>query len=176
MRTLPEAACGIRELHARQQRQRARARLAAVNGMMPPQHLHQLPADRQVRRERGHRVLEHHADRRAAQAIERRGGLAEQLLAGKAHAAGGETAGAEQPHDGEKHLGLARAGFAEHAEALAAAHAERDAGGRHHPPAARVKADAEPGEAQQRRLCTLALSARVDRGHRAARPRAGSGR
>jgi hypothetical protein len=51
VRTLSEATRRIGELHAREQRQRARACFAAVNGVMPSQHLHQLRADRQVRRE-----------------------------------------------------------------------------------------------------------------------------
>ena len=67
---LLHAALGVGHVHTPQQRQSPPARFAPGDSEMPDDRLGDLFADRNVRRQRGHRVLEYHADAGAAHPVE----------------------------------------------------------------------------------------------------------
>src|SRR6185437_1513754 len=106
-------------------------RLAPGRRRVQYEHLGDLPADRRQRIERGHRLLEDHANAVAAQRahLGRRGVL--YLLAVEHDPAAAERQGAfQQAHDRERGDALAAARFAHQPERFAAADLERDVLGR----------------------------------------------
>ena len=170
MRILLHAPLGIGDLHALKQRERRGVRRGPTHSPVAPDDFGDLPAYGQVRGERGHRILEHHADTGAAHAIQRRGRELQQLGAEKAGTALRAAVRRQQAQHGEKHLALAGAGFPHHAQALTALDGEGDvARGRDAAPG-RVEGDGEPGQAQHGRR-RRGLSARADRRHHVNRRR-----
>ena len=93
----------------------------AVEFEMLLQRLDQLGADRQHRIERGHRVLEHHRERTAAQLAQAFAVEAHEILAVEHHAAGQHGLLRQQLQDRPRQHGLAAAGFADDAERPAGA-------------------------------------------------------
>ena len=108
------------------------ARVLLAHALVLDQHLGHLARDPKVRIERGHRVLEDHREADAADPVQRPRRQVQELLAAKAGAAGAAAVPGEQPHDREKGLGLARAGLADHAHALARLDPEADVAHRRH--------------------------------------------
>ena len=90
--------------------------------------LHDLLADGEHRVERGHRLLEHHGDAGAADALHAGIGEAGEVFAGEADFAGGDACGRlrQQAHDGEGGDALAAAGLADDAEDFAFVEGEGD--------------------------------------------------
>ena len=78
---------GLRDLHQPQELEGARARLLPAQAAMDEQHLADLALDRVQRVERGHRLLEDHADAAAADGAQEAVVAADQLLAVEADAA-----------------------------------------------------------------------------------------
>ena len=116
---------GSRNADERQQFERARARRGATAHLaMGAQRLGELVADPVERIERGHRLLEDHAELAAAIAVELARRQAEDLLAADLHRAGGEAVRGQQAHDGHHGLALARAALADDGERLARRHVE----------------------------------------------------
>ena len=121
MRVFVGAPLGLRNAHAAQQVDRARPRRAASETLMQDERLGDLPADPHDRIERGHRLLEHHRDGVAADVAHDRLGQADELAAVEPHAAFDPPGRlGDEAHDGERGDALAAAGFADHAEDLAA--------------------------------------------------------
>jgi hypothetical protein len=102
-----------------QQLDAASLRGCAVEFEMLLQGFDQLGADGQDRIERGHRVLEHHRQRPAAQLAQAFGIERHQILPVEHHAAGQFGFLRQQLQDGARQHGLAATGFADHAERLA---------------------------------------------------------
>ena len=170
MRVLPHAPLGIGDLHALEQRERRGARRGPTHSAVAADDFGDLLAHGEVRGERAHRILEHHADTRAAHAIQGRRCEPQQLGAEKAGAALRAPVSRQQAHHRKKHLALAGAGFPHHAQALTALDRECDlARGRDAAPG-RVEGDGEPGQAQHGRR-RRGLSARADRRHHVNRRR-----
>ena len=94
-----------------------------------PRDLHQLPRDAHEGVERGHRVLEDHADALAPNAAHLFGRKAQDVLAAEEHLAGDDAARGtgDEADDGEVRDRLARPGLADDAEGLAALQVEADA-------------------------------------------------
>ena len=86
---------------------------------MAGQHFGHLRADGHVRRQRGQRVLEDHGDARAADLVELLPREALQLLPIEPERALDLAIGRREAHHGEHGLALARAAFADEAEAFA---------------------------------------------------------
>ena len=112
------ASCG-RDAYLIEQGDAAAPRVLLAHAPVLDQDLGHLARDAKVRVERGHRVLKDHRELDAADVVQLARRQAQQLLAAKAGAAGAAAVLGEQPHDREEQLGLARAGFADHAQALA---------------------------------------------------------
>ena len=90
--------------------------------------LDDLLADGEHRVERGHRLLEHHGDAGAADALHAGIGEFGERLAGEADFAGRDAGRRlrQQAHDGERGDALAAAGFADDAQDFAFVERERD--------------------------------------------------
>src|SRR6185437_511364 len=90
--------------------------------------LGELVADREDRVERGHRLLEDHADAGAAQPPHRALVERQKILAGEAYAAGGDARRrlGQKPHDRQGGDALAAAALADDAEHLALGDLEAD--------------------------------------------------
>ena len=117
-----------------------------------PQRLGHLTADRVHRIERGHRLLEDHADAIAAQLAVIRIRQAHQLAAVEADAAADDGAVGQQAHQRERGDGFAAAGFADETQGLAALQRETDAANGLRGTAAGVEPDAEIPDFDQRRV------------------------
>ncbi len=102
------------------------ARLGAAGAGVDQHGFGDLIADGPERIERGHRLLEDHADLAAANVAEGRLVEAEQIGAVEADVAGGRGAVGQQAHQGEGGHRLARAALADDAEHLAGAEGHRD--------------------------------------------------
>ena len=126
MRIVVDARARVGNADLRQQRKRALADLRLRELHMQPHALADLTADPVQRIERRHRILEDHADARAADAthlgIGQRHQVAslEQDLAGQAE----PPVIAVEAHDRARGDGLAAAGFADDAQHLAPGHGE----------------------------------------------------
>ena len=108
-----------------------------------------LRADGVHRVERGHRLLEHHGDDAAAQALAR--ALVEPvhvLAVHGDHAAHPRVRALVQPEDGPEGDALARAGFAEDGEDPARLEREGDVAHRAHGSVARLECHAEVADGQ----------------------------
>ena len=114
-----DAARRVRNADAVQQREGLLAGLRRGQAAVQPQRFGHLPADAVHRVERGHRLLEDHADAVAADAAHVAVALADELLALEADAAADFGVFRQQAH--ERHHGhrLAAAGFADQAEGRA---------------------------------------------------------
>ena len=159
-----------RNAHERQQLQGARPRRALGHLAVGAQRFADLVPDPVERIERGHRLLEDHAEPAAAEAVQLARGEPQDLLAGHLHGAGGETVGGEQAHNGHHRLALARAALADDGERLAWRHVEADAA---HGPQLAVggaEADVERAQAEDRGFGRH-LSGPSGRGRRASRRR-----
>jgi hypothetical protein len=102
-----------------EQPQTGAARGCLAHPLVLDQHLGHLARDAQVGVERGHRILKDHREADAADPVQLARRQAQQLAAAKARATRAATVAGEQAHDREEGLGLARAGLADHAHALA---------------------------------------------------------
>ena len=171
MRILSHTLLGIGDLHPPQQRERGGARRGPRSSPVAPDDFGDLLAHGEVRGERGHRILEHHADTRAAHAIQRCGRERQQLGAEKADTALRAAVRRQQAQHREKYLALAGAGFPHHAQALAVLDRERDLARSRDRAPRRVERDGEPGQAQQGRRPRRGLSVRGDRRHHVTRRR-----
>jgi len=116
------------------------------------QRLGHLTANRVHRIERGHRLLEDHADAIAAQLAVIRIRQAHQLAALEADAAADDGAVGQQAHQRERGDGFAASGFADEAQGLAALQRETNAANRLREPAAGVEPDTEVFHFDQRRV------------------------
>src|SRR6516165_4948410 len=116
MGVLPQALLGCRDPDLAQQLDRPALCCRRVDLQMLAQRLDDLPADRQHRIERGHRILKHDGDRPAAQPAQRLGGDAAELPAVEQHPAGDPRAARCQLQDRPRQHCLARAGFADDTE------------------------------------------------------------
>src|SRR5581483_9411200 len=105
--------------------------------------------DRVHRVERGHRLLEDHADAIAAQAAIIRVREPHELVAIKLDAAGDNSAVRQQSHQRQRRDRLAAAGFADEPERLAALQRKTDAAHGLRRAAAGVEADAEIADFDQ---------------------------
>src|SRR5688500_15489249 len=90
------------------------------------QHLGHLALDRQVRVQRGHRVLEDHGHLHAPDLVQLIDRQVQDLLALELHAAFSAAILGQQTHDRHEDLALARAGFADDAKRLAGLDREAD--------------------------------------------------
>jgi hypothetical protein len=117
-----------------------------------PQRLGHLTADRVHRIERGHRLLEDHADAIAAQLAVFRIRQAHQLAAVETDAAADDGAVRQQAHQGEGGNRFAAAGFADEPQRLAALQRETDAAHGLRGTAAGVEPDTEVFHFDQRRI------------------------
>ena len=117
-----------------------------------PQRLGHLAPDRVHRIERGHRLLEDHADAIATQLAVIRIRQAYQLAAVEPDAAADDGALGQQAHQRERSDGLAAAGFADETQGFAALQREADPANSLRGPAAGVEPDAEVLDFDQRRV------------------------
>src|SRR6185437_5366490 len=108
---------------------------AAELGLVQPQALLELEADREAWVEAGRRLLEDHRHLLAGEPSPRAPGEARQVAAGKGEAAGAHAARiCHETHEGEHGDALARARFADDAEDLAFLDGEGEAVDRAHRP------------------------------------------
>jgi len=109
VRVLAHPARGVRHVNTIEQRERLPSGLTPACSAMPDNGLGNLLADAQMRRERGHRVLEDEADPCAADAVERLLRPPDERLAAQAGAARHPGRRGQKPHCGEEKLALAGA-------------------------------------------------------------------
>jgi hypothetical protein len=137
----PESWCGysaarrssLGDLHQLQHLDGSPHRLGAAEPLVQLHALGDLPADAQHRVERGHRLLEDHRDAVAADGAHLALGECEKVAASVAHGAGmAPRRHRHEAQDRERGDALAAARFADDAERLAVAHAERHAVDRAH--------------------------------------------
>jgi len=114
-------------MHQAQQPQRLLPRLGRAQPAVPADRLHELAADGVERVQRGHRLLEDHADPAAADPVELGLAQRQQVAAAIVHRAAGLAVGSQQPHRRHHGLALARAGLAHHRHRLAGVDVEVDA-------------------------------------------------
>ena len=152
MRVLVEAARGVVDADGLQHGEAAGQRVWAGDFFVDQQRFDELLTDAQVGVERGHRILENHADAPAADGAQLAGRAAEEVNAVEHRRAGFDPRGrrrqqAEQREAGD---GLARAGFADETERLAALQRKTHAVHGTDDPVARVEARAEVRDSQER--------------------------
>src|SRR6185437_6348577 len=127
--------------------------------------LHDLLADGEHRVERGHRLLEHHGDARAADTLHRALGQAGDRLAREAHTASRHPRGRpwQQAHDREGGHALAAAGLADDAQNLAFVHGEGDVLDRGDLAAPGAEGGGEAADFQQAHSWILSRGSRTSR-------------
>ena len=131
----PDSSCGYRLAirsgpgrPAASSRLTARRQASCRDYLAVQQHaLGDLPADAVHRVQRGHRVLEHHRDLRAADPLPLRLAAAEQLGAGQPDRPGDLRRARQQAEHRQGQHGLAGAGLAHHAQGLAGGQRQRHA-------------------------------------------------
>ncbi len=150
VRILVEAPFRIRNANRAHQLERTSARLGPAQAATVQHELGQLFADSNVRRERIHRVLGHHAGQCATHGREAALARTDQLPALQPGRAQPTTVGREQAQAGKEQLALSGSRLANHAQALTAVHVERYAAHRPHGPLFRVELDLDLVEREQR--------------------------
>src|ERR1051326_1890304 len=121
MGILFEASLRVGDADETEQLDRAPVRRGAVGAAMLLQGLGYLPADGEHRVERGHRLLEHHADVAPAHLAHFFAGKLHEVAAEEAHLAAGDPPGRirDQAQDGERADRLARPAFADDRDGFA---------------------------------------------------------
>ena len=149
VRILVQAALGFRDADFAEQLEGARASGGGGQAAMRLEPVGQLPPDREDRIQRGHRLLEYHADLVAADFAHggRVGGSeVDRLPVGtvEVHGTGRDAAAAEidEAHDRQRGDGFAGAGLADHAERLAGLNGEADVAHAGNPAAIGIELDA----------------------------------
>ena len=122
-----DAASRFGHLHGIERLDGAHACVLAREALVQFQHLGHLALHREVRVERGHRILKDHGDAVAANAVEFGRRHAQHVLPLKAHLPRGLPVAGEQSHDGQHGLALARAALAHNAQSLASIQIEVNA-------------------------------------------------
>ncbi|MNL13966.1 hypothetical protein D3C87_1348900 [compost metagenome] len=119
----------VRQAHRLQHVQDLALAGGGVHGAMGTQHLVDLPAHGAHRIQRGHGFLKHHGHPRGSKFAQtfRRAGQHVLAIQQDAARAGPERIGRQQTHHREGRDGLARAGFAHHAQGFAGVDVETDA-------------------------------------------------
>ena len=172
VRILLQSAFRLGNPHLRHQFDRAGTGGVGGEAAVDPQTVEQLAADGEHRVERGHRLLEDHADLVAADPAHGRGAGGGEVGhvsvgAGEGDAAAGDASAAEldQAHDGERGHRLARAALTDHAERFAGSHFEADTGCGDHGATASVELDAQVGDGEDGFAwnCHLALGSSTSR-------------
>ena len=146
------AALRFRDVHAAQHVDGTVHGVAARQSLMQRDRLADLPAHREQRIERGHRLLEDHRDVVAADVLHLALGQVEQIGALEADGAVDDAPGrvGDEPQDGQRGDALAAAGLADHAQRLAAAQAVGNAIDRPHDAGGREEMRVEIVDLQQR--------------------------
>ncbi len=124
MRVLLHPPFGIGDSRATQQRQCPVAGLAPRHADVQYERLGDLVADRDVRRQRGHRVLEHHPHFQTSYPIELRRGPAHQLGRAEGGAPAHRAVGCQKAHRPQECLALPGARFSNDAQTLTRSHAQ----------------------------------------------------
>jgi hypothetical protein len=143
VRILAQPARRVRDAHPPQHVEGGTLGLVPGQGGVTDQHLGQLHADAQVRRQRRQGVLENHRELRAAHGVQNGVGGAQQFHALEAHAARGGCAGRQQSHRRHEQLRLAGTRLPDDADALAAPQPQRQVAHRGNAPAAAREIDAQ---------------------------------
>ena len=157
------AAGGIGNPYQIQQAQRLGAGRAPAHPAVAHQRQFHLPANGKERIERGHRLLEHHADALAAHPVQITRGKRQQIAPLEQHLTGRLAIGRQQAEGGIHDLAFARAGLPDNGHGLAGMNLQIDAAHRLHRPGGGAETNPQSTDGHQR------FHAQRSRGSRASR-------